>query len=182
MAKDGTNRGGRRVNCGRKKDALVEKLEKGKPAQVMRFPTSADLMRDDFFLADMPEPSDYLSAAQRDGKPFGADDIYRETVEWLRKRQCADFVNPRLVESYAESFARYIQCSEAISRFGFVTQHPESGVIRQSPYVAMSLHYLKQANAQWYEIFQIVKENSLTAFDGNPQDDMMERLLTKRNS
>jgi hypothetical protein len=33
----------------------------------------------------------------------------------------------------------------------------------------------------WYEIFQIVKENCTADYTGaNPQDDVMERLLTAR--
>lgn len=31
----------------------------------------------------MPEPSEYLSEVQRDGKPLGADIVYRETWQWL---------------------------------------------------------------------------------------------------
>mgnify|MGYP000872042083 FL=1 len=49
----------------------------------------------------MPEPSDYLSEVQRDGKPLGADLVYRETWQWLDARGCSQFVAPRLIESYA---------------------------------------------------------------------------------
>lgn len=37
---------------------------------------------------DIPEPSAYLSARQRDGQPLGADVIYRETMRWLKDRGC----------------------------------------------------------------------------------------------
>ena len=37
MAKDGTMRGGRRQRSGPLPDSLVDKLQKGKPAKVMRF-------------------------------------------------------------------------------------------------------------------------------------------------
>jgi len=47
--------------------------------------------------------------------------------------------------------------------------------------VAMSQNYMAQTNRLWYEIFQIVKENCSTDYTGaNPQDDVMERLLTAR--
>lgn len=36
----------------------------------------------------MPEPGAYLSAEQRDGKPLGADLVYRETWVWLDERGC----------------------------------------------------------------------------------------------
>ena len=77
MAKDGTNRGGRRVRAGDKPDALVDKIARGKAAQVMDLPiTDLDGTDDlgpvsDLTGADMPHPSDYLSAKQRDGEPAG---------------------------------------------------------------------------------------------------------------
>ena len=40
MAKDGTNRGGRRVRAGDKPDALADKIARGKAAQVMDLPIS----------------------------------------------------------------------------------------------------------------------------------------------
>jgi hypothetical protein len=40
---------------------------------------------------------------------------------------------------------------------------------------------MKQANAAWYQIFQVVKENCSVEFSGpTPQDDVMERLLRAR--
>lgn len=39
MAKDGTNRGDRRVSAGAKPDALNEKLAKGLPATRLEYPT-----------------------------------------------------------------------------------------------------------------------------------------------
>ena len=44
----------------------------------------------------------------------------------------------------------------------------------------MSQNFQKQANLIWYEIFDIVKQNTTTAFISTPQDDMMERLLRKK--
>ena len=64
---------------------------------------------------DIPKPSEYLSAKQKDGRTLGADEIYKETYLWLKERKCEKFVNSRLVEPYAQAFARYIQCEEAIS-------------------------------------------------------------------
>ena len=62
--------------------------------------------------AEMPNPSEYLSARQRDGKPLGVDLIYTETWDWLKARGCEKLVNPRLLEAYAQAFARFIQCEE----------------------------------------------------------------------
>lgn len=51
----------------------------------------------------------------------------------------------------------------------------------------VDLHHLipdggKQCeNLLWYEIFDVVKQNSTTAFEGSPQDDAMEKLLRSRS-
>ena len=189
MAKDGTNRGGRRVRAGDKPLPLAEKIAHGKPARVLElpeFPPETELEIDeldgvsDMLGEDIPPPSEYLSSLQRDGKPLGADELYMETWRWLKERGCDKFVNPRLVEAYAQAFTRYIQCEEAISTYGFLGKHPTTGGAIASPFVAMSQSFQKQANLVWYEIFDIVKQNCTTAFVGNPQDDIMETLLSGR--
>lgn len=187
MAKDGTNRGGRRVRAGDKPDALVDKIAAGRKAQILE-PPMTDLNGTSLSGAaellgtDMPNPSEYLSARQRDGKPLGADLIYTETWEWLKARGCEKLINPRLLEAYAQAFARFIQCEEAISTYGLLGKHPTTGGAIASPFVQMSQAFQKQANLLWYELFDIVKQNCTTAFVGNPQDDMMERLLSSRRS
>ena len=93
MAKDGSYRGGRRVKAGSKPDALVDKIAAGKEAKILEthdFNPDALFAPDepsgisDLYGEDMPQPSDYLSARKKDGKPLGADDIYEETC--LRPR------------------------------------------------------------------------------------------------
>jgi hypothetical protein len=189
MAKDGTLRGGRRVRAGDKPEPLADKITKGKAAKILEVsdihPESIleaeDLIVDsDFYGEDMPAPSDYLSARQKDGKPLGADALFKETWKWLRERGCEKFVNPRLIEAYAQAFTRYIQCEEAISTYGLLGKHPTTGGAMASPFVQMSQSFQKQANLLWYEIFDIVKQNCTTAFVGNPQDDIMEALLSGR--
>ena len=105
------------------------------------------------------------------------DEIYAETWKWLKDRRCEKLVNPRLLESYSQAFARYIQCEQAISTYGLLGKHPTTGGAIASPFVSMSQSFQKQANLIWYEIFDIVKQNTTTAFIGSPQDEMMERLL-----
>ena len=189
MAKDGTNRGGRRVRAGDKPHPLVDKIAAGKAAKILEVPDlhpesmlEADDLDDaaDLYGEDMPTPSDYLSARQKDGKPLGADALYKETWKWLKDRGCEKFVNPRLIEAYAQAFTRYIQCEEAISTYGLLGKHPTTGGAIASPFVQMSQSFQKQANLIWYEIFDIVKQNTTTAFISTPQDDMMERLLRKK--
>lgn len=189
MAKDGTNRGGRRVRAGDKPQPLADKITTGKAAKILEAPElhpesilEADDLGDaaDLYGEDMPAPSDFLSARQKDGKPLGADALFRETWKWLKDRGCEKFVNPRLIEAYAQAFTRYIQCEEAISTYGLLGKHPTTGGAMASPFVQMSQSFQKQANLIWYEIFDIVKQNCTTAFIGNPQDDIMEALLNTR--
>ena len=191
MAKDGTNRGGRRVRAGDKPDALADKITQGKTAKRIEFPVfegdeleSADLSTEAVELEgfDMPRPDEYLSAVQKDGKTLGADKIYTETWQWLKERGCERLVNNRLLESYSEAFARFIQCEKAVSAYGLVGRHPTTGGAIASPFVTMSMQFQKQANLLWYEIFDIVKQNCTSNFTGNPQDDMMEILLRAREN
>ena len=189
MAKDGTNRGGRRVRAGDKPTPLADKISAGKTARVLEPP---DLRPESILVVedldagadlpgeDTPAPGEYLSAKQKDGKPLGADALYAETWRWLKDRGCEKFVNHRLVEAYAQTFTRYIQCEEAISTYGLLGKHPTTGGAITSPFVQMSQSFQKQANLIWYEIFDIVKQNCTTAFAGNPQDDIMETLLSGR--
>ena len=105
MAKDGTNRGGRRVRAGAKPDPLNEKVAKGAPATRLHDPledafdfTGSDVGEGAVLAGEtMPEPSDYLSEVQRDGKPLGADLVYKETWRWLDERGCAQFVASRKI-------------------------------------------------------------------------------------
>ncbi len=179
MAKDGTNRGGRRVRAGSKPEPLADKIINGKDATILEIP---DLEGEDINGAadmegnDMPKPHDYLSAQQRDGKPLGADEIYKEMWLWLKDRGCEKLVNPMLIESFALSFARYIQCENAVSSFGLLGKHPTTGAAIANPFVQMAQSYHKQANLVYYEIFDIVKANCTTAYNGLA-DDPMERLL-----
>ena len=108
MAKDGTNRGGRRVRAGDKPTPLADKITAGKAAKVLEAPDlkpetalTGTLLPSPAVLTgtDMPEPSEYLRANQKDGKPLGADALFIETWRWLKERACDQFISPRLVES-----------------------------------------------------------------------------------
>lgn len=182
MARDGTDRGGMRFGSGAKKKALADKVSEGNPGgrklTVMSFDNAADLQGQ-----EMPPPSKMLSAKQKSGKKLVAKEIYVNTWNWLNERGCAMLVSPQLLERYAMSVARWIQCEEAITEYGFLAKHPTTGNAIQSPYVAMSNSFMSQTNRLWMEIFQIVKENCSSEFSGaTPQDDAMERLLRARRN
>ena len=151
MAKDGTNRGGARMGAGAKKKPLADKIAEGNPGK--RALTVIDF---DSHAADL------------EGQP-------------MPERGCSSLVSPQLLERYAMSCARWIQCEEAVTEFGFLAKHPTTGNAIQSPYVAMGQNYMSQTNRLWMEIYQIVKENCASEYTGsNPQDDVMERLLRAR--
>lgn len=181
MAKDGTNRGGVRPGAGRRVKPLADKLSEGnlgkRPIEVMEFKNMESLQGE-----EMPKPSKMLSAKQRNGKKLIAAVIYKKTWAWLDKRGCAVFVSPDLLERYAMSAARWIQCEEAVTEWGFLAKHPTTGNAIQSPYVAMSQSYMAQTNHLWDEIYLIVKENCAGEYKGeSPQDDIMERLLRNQD-
>ena len=183
MAKDGTNRGGAQIGAGRKPKALAEKIANGNPGG--RKLKILDLSKDatDLEGSDMPPVRDFMKEAQRSGLDLCAEEVFTETYLWLKKLGCEDLISRRMLEEYSMSVARWIQCEMAVSEYGFLAKHPTTGAAIASPYVAMSREYMKQSNQIWYQIFQIVKENNATSYQGaNPQDDLMERLLTSRRS
>ena len=181
MAKDGTMRGSGAT--GRPRKSTLEKAQAGNPGkrrlEVLEIPDSLETV--DLNGEDMPPVEEYMQRAQKDGKPLVAPEIYKKTWTWLKKLGCEKLVNKQLIDQYAMSVSRWIQCEEAISTFGFLAKHPTTGAAMTSPYVSMSQTYMKQVNVAWMQIFQIVKENCTVDFKGaNPQDDVMERLLRSR--
>ena len=180
MSKDGTNRGGARPGAGRKPKAISEKLASGNPGgrklTVVDFGDEAESLTGSI----MPPVKDYLKAKQKDGTVTCAEAIYTETWNWLHERKCDQLVTVQQIEQYAMSVARWIQCEEAVSEFGFLAKKP-TGTVLSSPYVTMAREYMKQANLAWYQIYQVVKENcTVDLGEKSPQDDVMERLLTAR--
>src|SRR5574344_1276444 len=180
MAKDGTNRGGYRPGSGRKSKPLIEKINEGKTKLKAKFdtllPEAAEFIGD-----DMPPVKEYLKAKQKNGKDLVAEEVYKETWQWLMDKGCEKLVSAQLLEQYAMSVSRWIQCEEAISEFGFLAKHPTTGNAIASPYVSMSQAYMKQVNQIWYQIYSIIQDNGSAEIDElDPQDLMMERLLKAR--
>ena len=164
---------------GRPRKALMDKILEGNPGKrpltVIQMPTIEG--------SKMPEPREYLSAQQKNGGDFFAKDIYKKTWEWLKKRSCENLVTSQILEQYAVSAARWIQCEQAISELGFLVKSLSNGGAIPSPYVSISHSYLKQTNHIWSQIYQIVRENCSEEYEGKaPHDDMMEQLLTKRKA
>lgn len=168
MAKDGTGRGGVRIGAGRKPKTMADKILDGK--------ISAPSIKEKSNFK-IPTAKSYLDAEQKGGGKTCAKQVYRNTYNWLNSCGCADLVAPQTVENFAQTIARHIQAESAITSTGFLARHPTTGEPMASPYVKISLDYLKAAQQIWYQISQIVKNNSVANYD---DDDMMENLLTFR--
>lgn len=180
MAKDGSARGGPRTGSGRKSKALLEKAEEGNPGgrqlKIIDLPDTPRLEG-----VDVPEPSEYLKTKQKAIGVYDPVSIYRKTWLWLRQCGCEQLISQQLIEQYAMSVSRLVQCEEAISEYGFLSKHPTTGAACQSPFVAMAQNYQKQVNTIWYQIYQVVRENCTKDFSGSsPQEDVMEMLLRSR--
>ena len=182
MAKDGTNRGGARIGAGRKSKPLSEKIVEGKTKNTgKKSNNSAKNSKKTSEASSHRTVRKYLTAKQKDGTTLCAKRILAEVWDWLKEYGCDQTINPQLVEQYAMSVARWVQCEECISREGLLSQHPTTGADIASPYVTMSQAYMKQVNQAWYQILQFVKENSdMKLKDENPQDNLMEKLLSGR--
>lgn len=173
MAKDGTARGGARIGAGKKKKPLADKIAEGKAPRC-----EVLTIRHESENSEMSPPKKYLSAKQKDGGKLHAKLIYKETWQWLKAHGCESLVPKQLIENYAMVSARHIYCEEQLNKNGMLAPHPTTGEPMTSPFVKMSLDYMKQASQLWYQIFQVVKENCANGYEGaNPQNDLMESLL-----
>lgn len=173
MAKDGTNRGGVRIGAGRKTDPTSEKILSNHVAE-LEVDTS---FNGDF---DAPPPKDYLTAEQKGGSKLCSEQIYQETYQWLKFVGCDKLVAKQLVENYSMTMARHIQCEEILSKFGLLAKHPTTGEPTTSPFVKMSIDYMKQATQLWYQIYAVVKEHNAKGQIGlTAQSETMDRLLRR---
>lgn len=181
--------GGARPGAGRKSKSLSEKIltagnghhkitKLKSPKEDIAASETLVQGADDISGNEMPAISEYLKKMTKNTNENLAPEIYEKTWQWLKARECEQYVKSELIEQYALYIARWIQCEEGISTYGLLAKHPTTGSPIASPYVSMGLNFLKQANVIWNQIFQIVKENSSIAVEGNnPNDEVMARLL-----
>ena len=139
-----------------------------------RFPPSPDIDE-----TDIPEPRDFINAEQKGlaGVSNESRAIYDDTMKWLAERGCAEVVPRGLVEKYAVATARWEQCDKLMSMGGITGKHPTTGAQIASPFVSMSLHWLKQANQQWHLIEAKVQEHCGDDVIGAKRTDPMEQIL-----
>ena len=175
MAKDGTSRGGVRIGAGRKKKALADKILEGKGIEQELSLAPQDIKS----VTEIPPPKDYLKDIQADKTTLLSEEIYNETYLWLKNYECEKIVPKELVEHYAQVSGRYIYCEEKLSKYGMLAKHPTTSEPIPSPFVRMSIDYLKQSHQIWYQMLQIVKENSVLSVTDKGINDTMEGLLRR---
>ena len=177
MAKDGTYRGGARIGAGRPHKPLEEKVADGdiKASEVNEMLPEPIT---ELTATDMPPIDEYLIANQRNGKPLGAKEIYLEIFKWVKSLGCEKKISLKLLEQYAMDRARWIQCENAISEYGFLGKHPTTGAAMQSPYVEMLLKFEKAMNSTYFLIRQEVREYCLSGFiEYTPEDAIYSDIL-----
>lgn len=174
----GNGRGGARTGAGRKRKPLADKILEGnrnkEPIKKLNLPVGK-LQGE-----DMPQAADFLRQNTKNATQNIAPKVYEETWAWLKARKCDHLIKKELVEQYALYISRWVQCEEAINTFGLLAKHPTTGMPISSPYVSMGINYLKQANGVWAQIFQVIKDNCETPIGDNPNDDIMEKILSGR--
>ena len=205
MARDGTSRGHgqRTAKSGRPAKALKEKIENGNPGgrklTVVELPgkQKEEIAENPFDVEDLdsgdlpepmditvepgPSPRDYMDDEQNKANgAFYAKQIFNETMAWLDKTGFRELIEREVVDLYAVSAARWIQCERAISQHSLLAPHPTTKVPMASPFASLSNQYSKTMMGCWYTIYQVVKENCVGDYKtGNPQESVMEMLLSE---
>lgn len=168
MAKDGTLRGGNRAGSGKKGKSLKDKIVDG---------TAIFNAKNSDFVSKtkIKPPKKYLTAQQKDGGKLQSRQIYKETMEWLRRQGCESLLPPQLVEDYAQVTARHIQCEEYLSTYGLIAKNT-SGEAAASPFHKMNCDYVKLSSQLWQQIYSVVRENAAQGLVGASLDPMEEIL------
>ncbi|AFM40316.1 hypothetical protein Desaci_1290 [Desulfosporosinus acidiphilus SJ4] len=173
-------RGGARKNAGRPKKPLDEKLLEGNPGKrpltVLAFPETVTQAE------ALPPPPEFLvDLAKGVGRCPNAETIFENVTTWLERTGCVNLIPPEHVTEYSLLKARWLECEAMNAKHGLLAKHPTSGQPIASPYVRMSIDYLKAADSAWSRIWNVVSQNSQKEFRANsPHEDAMEKLLSGR--
>jgi len=164
--------GGRRPGAGRPKKPLAEKLLEGnpgkRPIKVVNFDESQ------FPTIEAPEFIKALDVSNvQVPKP---EDIFKQTVVWLKSTNCLQLVNPDIINDYAIAKARWYEAEAFVARYGFVRK-TEKDKTELNPFIAASAIYFKQVDVAWNRIWSIVAANSEQPYGGGLGDELVMGLL-----
>ena len=169
MAKDGTNRGGCRVNAGRKRKPLDEKILDGTAIFDGEKSTKNQ--------TKVKPPKKFLTAIQKDGGKLYSKKIYEEITKWISERGCESLLPQQVIEDYAQAVGRHIQCENFLSEYGLIARHPTTGEPIISPFFKMNTELIKLSTMLWNQIYSAVRDNAPQGvFVGEPVDEM-EKLF-----
>lgn len=154
-----TGKGGMRIGAGRKSKSLSKKIYDGQ-APIKNKKKKGKKQEIEIIGADMPKPDEFLLARQKNGVSFKAEEIYKDMWQWVCSMGCEKQINKQLVEQYAVDRARWIQCQEALSQYGFIAKHPTTGHPTHSPFVAIGTQFEKSMNTAYFLIEKTIRENN----------------------
>jgi hypothetical protein len=168
------NSGGARIGAGRKVKPLADKILEGhRNIKTTQFKNIEDVTCD-----KIPEPKDFLTSNQRQGRLIAAE-VREEVWNWLKDRKCEKLISMLIIDQFAMTYSRWIQLEEAISEYGYLSKHPTTGQPIQTPFASIAHETNKQALTLWNHIYTIVRANCTDNYN-NDSDDMMEKLLSSR--
>ena len=164
MDKNGQNKGGARKGSGRKKKPNIA-FGNSKDASVK-------IQAPAFFDSD-----------QQLGEPFLARQILEEINSWLAGNDVLKMVPAHLLQMYSTSMARWMQAEAKVNQTGFLAKHPTTGAPIASPFVNLSLEFSKAAQGCWWQIYQIIKDETNGAkIVAEPTNGLMEILMRKKEA
>ena len=170
--------GGWRPNSGRKRKPLAEKILEGHPGK--RKPQVLDIQPgEDTPVLKYPERIAYYTP-RVPGQPT-AQEIWHETVEFLKTTGCLHLIHPYIIEQYAVYAARAAEAERLLTKGMLVYEtEPKSKdklELKSHPAIDASIKYATQADKYWGRIWDVVLQNSTKSYASTPHDDLMQGLL-----
>jgi hypothetical protein len=172
--------GDKRSGAGRPKKPLSARLAEGigevrhETPKVIEFPPEQPPPK-----AEKAKTAKIMTFLEMTSKEGGdilptASEIHAETVEWIKKTGCEQFIMPQLIQDFALTRRSYLESEYMNKRLGRVVQGARGGML--SPYVKASIEYLKQMTQLYREIWMIIAQNSTTEYTRNGSNVFLDEL------
>ena len=158
MARDGTTRAGARQNKG----------GGGKKANMPDLTAAENIKNPQKLNESYPKCDTFLGDKQSEVVPLNAKKVYNALAVWLTNRGFTN-VQPKLMEEYALSYARWRQAEKLVSKNGLLAPHPTTGV-------SVANMYYKQMHTAWYAIWDVIKQSAETSAEGDEMDELLNSI------